>query len=60
MTGSLLTDQFGFELSQEIFAGLLTVFFSSYFLLCGNYKMFIDTRKPKKVAEKDIEKNKSL
>ena len=60
MTGSLLTDQFGFEMSQEIFAAALTVFFTSYFLLCGNINMFFDTRKHKKISEKNIEKDKTL
>ena len=47
MFGSLLTDQFGFAMSQEIYAAILTIFFSAYFLLCGNFSMFIDTRKKK-------------
>ena len=59
MFGSLLTDQFGFAMSQEIYAAILTIFFSAYFLLCGNFSMFIDTRKKKQISVDD-ENNKLI
>ena len=40
IASSLLTEYFGFQVSQEIYCLVLTIFFSSYFVLCGNFSMF--------------------
>ena len=40
IVSSYLTDKFNFQYSQEIYGGVLAVFFILYFLFCGNFVMF--------------------
>ena len=40
IVSSYLTDTFSFQYSQEIYGGILAVFFILYFLFCGNFVMF--------------------
>lgn len=37
---SSLSEHYGFQVAQEIYSGLLFLFFTSYFLSCGHFKMF--------------------
>mmetsp|Transcript_35851 Transcript_35851/g.54979 ORF Transcript_35851/g.54979 Transcript_35851/m.54979 type:complete len:102 (+) Transcript_35851:1523-1828(+) len=37
---SYLTQMFGFTVSQEIYCFILFLFWGTYFLFCGNFKMF--------------------
>lgn len=59
MASSVLTDKFGFSMSQEIYAGVLAVFFVSYFLFCGNFKMFGRSYEAE-IAQSQIEEKRSL
>jgi len=40
VVSSFLTDSFGFQISQEVYCGILLVFIMMYFLLAGNFHMF--------------------
>lgn len=40
VVSSYLTHHLGFQISQEIYAGILTLFFVAYFLMCGGMSIF--------------------
>lgn len=42
---SLLNDSYGFRGAQDIYANLIMIFGALYFILCGNFAMFVYTQK---------------
>lgn len=40
IAASSLSEAYGFQTAQEVYCGFLTIFFISYFITCGNFKMF--------------------
>jgi hypothetical protein len=40
IAASSLSETYGFQTAQEIYSGFLTLFFISYFICCGHFRMF--------------------